>query len=492
VWFGENWSADDEEHLGLGVRALINGYWGFAATPYWTPEEAVRVAHAAVALCAVSAHGIAPRSVELGHNSAVTGSWTTPIKIDPFRVPVEEKLDCLRSSLVTFQRTLPERSRFGGPNRMGLLGIELDMSFYRQEHALATTEGSYVTQTIYRTAGSTELETFYPPPGGRAVIAAYTTAMPRGLNPAGVGWEMFPEARLVDQLPALLAEAESKQHPPVKPVEVGRYTVVCDAATMANLLDATLGRATQLDRALGYEANETGTSYLGPNPLAMLGTTVASNAVTVTADRSMPTGLATVKWDSEGVEPQPFQIVRGGTLVDYQTTREQAAWLAPWYQRTGAPVQSHGCAALTDATFPSILMTPNLTLEPASGGTDFEEMISQVADGIAVEAGEVETDFQCRNGMIRAIAGRIFRVKGGKRIAGWANACVPFDAPQLWRSVAALGGPASAVNLPGSEVKGKPIEYMPGRNRPIAPQHTLRTVPAIFTNMTVADVTKKA
>lgn len=473
AWSQEAWNDEsDSEHLGFGVRALVNGYWGFAGTPYWTASEAARVATTAVAQAKFNAKGPS-RAVEFVPIPSVTGSWHTPVTVDPFRISLEEKVEFLRATIVTARHMLPERA---GPNTS--VGPGLDESYYaaaftRQEHALATTDGSYVTQTLYRSMADMPIMCNME---GRMI-----SVPAQGVSEAGRGWEMIPGAKVLDQLPGMLDTLLSYVALPSKPVDVGRNTIVCDAVTMAGLLDATFGRATEVDRALGYEANASGTSYLGPDPLTVLGTTVASSAVTLTANRSLPTGLATVQWDAEGIRPEDFTVVRDGTLVDYQTTREQAAWLAPWYTRAGTPVRSHGCAAAENATFLTMQMTPNLALAPAKNGGSFEDLVSGLADGLVIEGGATTTDFQCKNGVIQN--GKIFQVKQGKRVAMLKNAAILFNTTDLWKKLTALGGAASVEHVSGSETKGEPSQRT---------FHTVSAVPAAFKDIAVVDMLKKA
>ena len=478
-WDADTWGSQSLQYLGLGVRALVNGYWGFAGTPYWTPEEAVRVAASAVAQATTNAKG-PPRSVDWGRYPVFTSSWVTPITLDPFRIPMEEKLDFLRSVIVTARRMLPKQSRSGGKINPGLNGTQIRAMTVRQECALATTEGSYITQTIYQTLGAMPVNIDFPSASGFASMSVDA----KGLTEAGRGWEMFHEAKLLDQLPGLLDELESKVRLPFKPVELGRYDLVCDARTMAGVLDATLGRAAEVDRALGYEANAAGTSYLGPDPMTVLGTTVASKLVTVTGNRSMPAGLATVKWDAEGVTPEDFTLVHDGTLVDYHTTREQAAWLAPWYQRAGTPIRSHGCAQASDASSITLQMQPNLTLAPGPNAVGLEDLIATISDGIVVEGGRTDTDFQCRNGMLYTdMTGQIFQVKRGKRVAQLADAGILFNSLELWKNIKALGGSASIVFTPGSETKGEPEQET---------KHTVSTVPALIADLPVIDQKRRS
>jgi TldD protein len=472
-WAREAWETTDSQEVAVGTRALVNGYWGFAATPYLTLEEAARVGAMAAAQAKINAEGPA-RSFAFAHTPVVTGSWRTPIALDPFRITMEEKLDDLRSIIVAAKRLLPETVRSGESLAVGDVN-KIAASFRRQERALATSEGTYVTQTVYDASGALPISYRRSRDGLILSVEAH------GLTQCGKGWELLSDAKILDQLPRMLEELESKRPLPFRGVEVGRLPIVCDATTAAGLLDVTLGRATEVDRALGYEANTTGTSYFGPDPLATLGTAVASPLVTVTANRSLPGGLATVQWDAEGVTPDDFTVVRDGTLVDYQTTREQAAWLAPWYQKTGMPPKSHGCANASDASGVTMQMAPNLALTPATTPAGYEELLAGMTNGIALEGCTTTTDFQCRTGTMSG--GTVYQVRQGKRVAQLLNAGVLFETAGLWKSVTALGSAASVMQVPLSQTKGEPSQRA---------MHTVSSVPLVVNAMNIVDITRKA
>jgi TldD protein len=207
---------------------------------------------------------------------------------------------------------------------------------------------------------------------------------------------------------------------------------------MAALLAATLGPATQVDRALGYEANATGTSFL-TDPLGMLGNVqIAAPLVTVTANRSAPTQLATVKWDAEGVVPDETTLIKNGVLMDFQTTREQASWLAPYYAKTGMSIRSHGYAAAEDALVSTIQMLPNLALTPAPSAIRLDDLIADVRHGILIAGGQAETDYQGRTGVLWPR--EIREIKNG-RLGSWiVPMAVQFDTAHLWKHITALGG----------------------------------------------------
>jgi TldD protein len=330
-------------------------------------------------------------------------------------------------------------------------------------------------QSIYQTGGGLGLTVQI----GRTQIG---NASATGLETSGRGFEIFADAKLLDQLPRMIDEADADAVVPVRPLEVGQYDVVCDAATVANLLDETFGRATELDRALGYEANAGGTSYLGPDPMTWLGQPVASPLMTITADRTHPTGVATVKWDDDGVAAEEFPLVQGGQLVDYQTTREHAPHLSAWYGTRHQVVRSHGCAASQDAQSVTLSMIPNLTIAPNASGPAFLDMVAGLPKGVAIAGAYANADFQAKNGMLWR--GTFYDVKNGKRVAKLTNnAGVLFSTLELWKHVTALGGPASAASMAMSEYKGEPGQTT---------THTINSVAVAFKQQAVVDLRRKA
>jgi TldD protein len=457
----------DDEQLGIGVRVLVKGAWGFAASPYLRPDEPAILARSAVEQATVNAAaGVRPAKV--GTYPVATGSWATPIRIDPFTTPIEEKIDFVRS-FEDATATLNRHDR-----RVGAAMSK--MGFSRLERAVASTDGAYFTQTTYSSSGDFSLQvenTDWRLPASASRVGG---AAGEGIASCGAGWELLLDAKLYDQLPHLVELAEASMGLTHKPVEVGRYDVVFSASAMGQLVGATFGSATQLDRALGYEANAGGTSYLGPDPMTYLGkATLGTPLLTVTGDRSMAGGLATVKWDDEGVEPDTFPIVEHGVLVDYQTTREQALWLAPWYASRNRPVRSHGCSHAASALYIPIQATPNLTLAPGVNDVGVDELIADVKRGLFFD-GNISTDFQSRAGL--GVMG--FReITNGKLGAVIDGAGLAFDSSQIWKGLRALGGPSSRVRIPSGGGKGQPFQGYP---------YSIAAVPGVIGNIAVIDL----
>jgi TldD protein len=457
--FGPDYTSDVESMV-VGVRALVQGYWGFASGPVWSPDEMARLGREAVHQAKTNALG-KTRVVDLAPRPVVAdGHWVMPVKADAFDVSPFEVFDHLLGLQIYAYRT------------QGLTVVRNKCGFTVQDKAFAASDGSYCTQRLYLGWGDFTIKLEKK---GRE-----TTGSVDLLTPAGVGWEIYRDQPIREAIRKLIAELDEDLSLPVKPVNVGRYDMVFDPLSMAALLDTTLGRATELDRALGYEANAGGTSYLNA-PLDMLDTYhTGAPLLTVTGNRSEPGAVATVQWDDEGVVPDDVTLVKDGVLTDFQTTREGAGWLKDYYAKSGKPFRSHGCANADSAINTPMQHTPNLVLAPGREAHDFEGLVAGLTTGVALKEAAVDIDFQALNGMAR---GKFYEVKKGKRVARIANAGILFRAPELWKALTALGGGASARRYGLSASKGEPEQ---------GTYHSVTVVPAAFKQVTLIDPLRKA
>ena len=438
--------------LGIGVRALVQGYWGFAASSDWTDNDAVRLGREAAGQAKIDAHAGAPRLAELGTSPIVRNArWVQP-GVDPFTVSIDEKLDFFQ----TMVELAAQVGRFTGAS----LGPGV-MRFAREERVFASSEGASYSTVRYLCFPSGFLvgKAIDPERSGIDGFAG-TAAWTWDQLPAR-GWEMWRDLNLDEFVPQLLDQIRQPtiRDPGSKSVDVGKYDVVFGGGAAAGLLYRTLGVATELDRAMGYEANTGGTSFLGPDPLQFLGAPVASPQVTVRANKTTPHAAATVPWDDEGIAGQDFPLIQDGILIDYQTTREQAHWLTPWYEKHGMTTQSRGCSTSAEAKDCPIQMNPNLVLQPSREETTVtvDDLIKDTARGIYFESAQIDLDQQVRNGLLTGVPGLPPReIRNGKLGQRVPNAGLLFSSLAVWRHVVALGGAKSAVTILAGETKGEP------------------------------------
>lgn len=458
-------SIEDREDMCVGVRALRNGYWGFASSAVWSADEMARLGTEAVHQSNSNALGKA-REFDLAAIPAVAaGHWATPVSRDAFMTDVDEIVDLLYSLDLFVERSNSKRS----DDELRVSADENHANFEKQDKAFASSEGSYCTQELHRSEGLF------------AVVhsKSHYKLVLDSLTPASLGWELYTGQPLREAILRLIDELLEDLSLPVKPIEVGRYDTVFDAFSTAQLLDKTLARATELDRALGFEANASGTSFID-DPLAMVGSLqIASPLVTISAERTAPGSAATVAWDDDGVCPGAFTLVDKGRLVDFQTTRESAASLGDYYRKHGQDVRSHGCAQAPSGVEAPLTRAPNLSLAPGANTLDFDSLVGQLTKGIAVKSLYPEMDYQNLNGVG---SGRIYEVRNGKRVARVAGAAL-FRAPELWKACAAVGSPKSARRYGMTTSKGQP---------PQNAHHSVSASPARFTQVTFVDPYRKA
>lgn len=448
------------EGLAVGVRSLVDGYWGFAGGRLWTPDEMARVGRESVAQARALAIGPVREADLAPIRVPVDSHWVMPVEIDPFEASFYEIHDFL-VSLSIFVARHPG------------FAVEGNTATFRvQEKAFASSEGAYCTQKLYLTSGELGIRLNKQ---GRGLKLQLNT-----LTPAGMGWELYKGQPLRDQIRRLMDEMEEDLAMPVKPVEVGRYNVVCDALTMADLATRTIGSAAQLDRVFGYEANASGTSYLNA-PHEMLGSYEAGAPIlTLTANRSERGGAATVAWDDEGVQPDEFVLVQDGVLQDFLTTRESATWLTESYAKASRTVSSHACAAAPTAVELPLTHTPNMWIVPGTEAQDFDDLVAGIGDGLAVKEMYVDMDFQGLNGIGE---GRVYEVKDGKRVARIVGAGFLFRSTELWKGLLALGGEGSLRRYGVTSTKGEPSQTT---------YHSVSAPPAVFKELTVIDPRRKA
>jgi TldD protein len=217
-----------------------------------------------------------------------------------------------------------------------------------------------------------------------------------------------------------------------------------------------IAHPTELDRALGFEANYAGTSFIAP-PKDVLGKLrIGTDLLNIVGDREQKGSLGAIGWDDEAVKPVTFDIIKNGMFVDYQTTREQATMMADYYRSVGKPVRSYGCSYAQSWADVQFQRMPNVSMVPGTNDDTWESMIAKMDKGIAIVGdGSFSIDQQRYNGQF---AGQVFyEVKGGKIVGQLKDVAYQFRTPEFWKSLKAIGGPRS-YHLGGAfgDAKGQP------------------------------------
>jgi TldD protein len=422
----------DTDTIGLGVRALVNGTWGFAATRILTTDGVAAAAREAVAIAKASKVA-RDRAVEWLPSPVISdGVWKSAFTTDPFDISVEQKADLLLKANAAAMKAKGVQFVFSG------------FFFVKDERNYANTDGTNTKQDVVRSWPTMQI----------TAVSADRTDFQNRTNvvaPAARGWEYILSSDLVGNAPKWGEEAVAKLT--AKPVDVGRYDLVLDPANLWLTIHESIGHPTELDRAMGYEANYAGTSFIAP-PEKMLGQLkYGPSIMNIQGDRSQVGGLSTIGWDDDGVKPDEFLIVKEGMFNDYQTTREQAPWLRSWYEKNGKPVRSHGCAYAQGWDNVQFQRMPNVSLLPGERDLSINDLVSATDRGILISGdGSFSIDQQRYNAQF---GGQTFHeIKGGKIVGTLKDVAYQIRTPDFWNSLDMIGG-KSSYTMGGSFFDGK-------------------------------------
>ncbi len=425
-------TADDTE-VGMGVRVLIDGALGFAATVATTPDEAAALVNQA----ADTARRIAQaggRSIALADEpSHGQVEWSSPYKVDPTDVPLAEKVALLES----WSTALLDHADINHVTA-SVLAVTEDTHY-------ADLAGTVATQRRVRLHPAVEAVALSPD-GGFETQRTVAPPVGRGWEYlSGDGWDFASE---LAQMPELLAE--KLKAPSVDP---GLYDLVIDPTNLWLTIHESIGHATELDRAMGYEAAYAGTSFA---TFDQLGTLVyGSEPMHIVGDRTTPHGLATVAIDSEGVEGQSFDLVRHGVLVGYQLDRTIAHAMDLG--------RSNGCAYADSPLHVPIQRMANVSLQPAEGGPSTDDLISGVERGIYV-VGDKSWSIDMQRYNFQFTGQRFFRIEGGRLVGQVKDVAYQATTTEFWGAMEGIGGPETYL-LAGAFNCGK---GQPGQVAPVS------------------------
>ncbi|MEV8564002.1 TldD/PmbA family protein [Streptomyces sp. NPDC051322] len=410
----------DTTDLGYAVRVVHGGSWGFASGVDLSMDAAARVAGQAVAMAKLSAQVISAAGsderVELADEPVhADRTWVSAYEVDPFSVPAEEKTELLAEWSSRLLRA------DGVAHADASLMTVLENKFY------ADTAGTVTTQQRVR---------LHPQLTAVAVDAATgefdsmrTLAPPVGRGweyLRGTGWDWDSE---LERIPSLLAE---KMRAPS--VEAGTYDLVVDPSNLWLTIHESIGHATELDRALGYEAAYAGTSFATFDQLGKLA--YGSSVMNVTGDRTAEHGLATIGFDDEGVAAQSWDLVRDGTLVGYQLDRRIA-------KLTGLG-RSNGCAYADSPGHVPVQRMANVSLQPDPGGLSTDGLIGGVERGIYV-VGDRSWSIDMQRYNFQFTGQRFYRIENGELAGQLRDVAYQATTTEFWGSMEKVGGPQTYV-----------------------------------------------
>lgn len=445
----------DAESYGLGVRTIVNGSWGFAATNDMTREGAVRVAREAARLSR-AARAVQRRPVELAPVTPVRGTWMTPIQRDPLEVPIEDKVALLLAANEAALRV--PRVRF----------VSSGLQLLREIKTLATSEGTLVTQTFVRVGPS-----FNATAIGDDDFQSYSEE----LAPLGRGWEYIESLDMPGNAERWASIAAEKLS--AKPVEPGRYDLIIEPTNLWLTIHESIGHPTELDRAMGYEANYAGTSFIAPPEEHIGKLKYGPEFMNVQGDRTQEGSLSRVAWDDEGVPADEWLIIEKGIFKDYQTTREQVAWI----QSLTGVNRSHACSFADSWSSVQFQRMPNVSLLPGEQDYTVEDLIAATDRGILIRnRGSWSIDHQRYNFSFSGQA--FYEIRNGQIAGMLKDVAYQSNTLYFWNAMDMIGGPRSYW-LGGSFGDGK---GQPGQSNSVShgcPPARFRQVNVISTARTL-------
>ncbi len=413
------------EEQGFGVRVLADGAWGFASNSLLNNDELDKVVKEAVQIAKASAR-VRPNPAEIGQPERYVDKYRTPIEIDPFKVPLEEKLAYLSAANENLRKA------------QGIAVATSGMDAIRNTKTFASTEGSYIEQALYNIGCFMEAVAVRE---NEVQTRGYPSSM--GGQWASEGYELVKRWDLPGNAERIASEAVALLDAPQCPS--GVKTIVLDSSQMALQIHESCGHPVELDRAMGMEASFAGTSFMTLDKLDKL--KYGSDIVNIVADATLPKGLGTFKYDDEGVPAQRFDIIQEGVFRNYLMDRETAAMLGKTSNGTS---RADGWNRI-----PMIRMT-NISLMPGSG--TLEDLISEVDDGLYLctnrswSIDDKRLNFQFGTELA-------YEIKGGKLGQLYRNATYTGITPEFWNSCERIGGPEAWVlwGLPNCG-KGEPMQ----------------------------------
>jgi TldD protein len=391
-----------------------------------TPAEVRRVTREAIEIAKANS-AFQRKPVELVPVDKVVTSWKSAFEKDPFDVSIESKIEFLLKVNEAAMKV------------PGVGFVNSSMSWVNEQKFYGSTDGSRIEQYIIRGYPNFTVTAVDRSAGDFQTRAALG-------GPQCLGYEYVEKHAWLEEAAKAGEEAVAKLKG--KPVEPGKYDLVLHPTHLWLTIHESVGHPTELDRALWWEANYAGTSFLTPDKAGKL--QFGSKIVNFVADRTQPSGLATVAYDDEGVPAQRWHLVKDGVFVDWQTTRD----LAPLVGRK----TSYGCLhadSWGSVPFPRM---PNVSLEPGKERTSLDDLVGGVEKGILIYGnGSFSIDQQRYNFQF---GGQTFwEIRNGRITGALRDVAYQARTTDFWNACDGLGGSETyALGGAFNDGKGEPTQ----------------------------------
>jgi len=408
---GELETSVHSRELGLAVRVIVDGTWGFASHAELDPAIAAATARRAVAV-ATSLAPLNAERIELAPEPVYADvSWISDYQIDPFEVSTADKIAVLGE----YSGRLLAAD--------GVDHVSAGLNAVKEQVFYADTFGSSITQQRVRVLPTLEAVTVDSAAGSFETMRTLAPPTARGWE-AVAGDQVWDWTTELAQLPELLAEKVKAPS-----VTAGPTDLVIDPSNLWLTIHESIGHATEYDRAIGYEAAYAGTSFATPDKLGTMA--YGSPIMNVTADRTVEYGLATIGFDDEGVRAQRWDLVRDGVFVGYQLDRVFAPKLGV--------ARSNGCSYADSPHHVPIQRMANVSLQPGAEDLSTEDLIGRVQDGIYI-VGDKSWSIDMQRYNFQFTGQRFFRIRDGKLDGQLRDVAYQATTTDFWGSMEAVGG----------------------------------------------------
>ena len=395
---------------GVGIRVVASGCWGFAATDDLTREGIAATACLALDIARASA-AAKKKDVELAAEAKYVAEWSSPYRIDPFSISVEQNLQVLMAVDAELRRN------------PGVTMAEASMVFERRRQVFASTLGSLIDQTRVTSGAGFSALTYKD---GEIQKRSYPNSF--GGQYQLKGYELVEELQMPENAARVAEEAVALHSADQCPE--GRFDLILDSSQLGLQIHESIGHPIELDRVLGTEANYAGMSFLTLDKLGSL--RYGSEIVNVVCDARLEhgPGLGTFAFDDEGVPAQCTDIIRDGRFVGYMTSRETAPVLGQ--ARSNGTMRADGWARLPLIRMTNVSLKPGTaSLEEVFGGTD-HAIYMETNKSWSIDDKRYNFQFGCE------IA---WEIRNGKRVRMLKNPSYSGISTEFWNSCAAIAGP---------------------------------------------------